>query len=192
MLFKTKNASYKMAPPDKNIDRKWLKISLVFHVVLLLSIIGCIPFFGDSESLPFTTISTSRWHEMRDYPHYGGLGYPANMVIKTEVEWEALWQEMTQGHYDPEPELPPVDFDNYMVIGVFLGTTSYGNISVKITEIEETKDSIIVHYEIHEPGPGVGWLFVLGAPNHIVKVKLSDKDVVFMKRKKPVYDDSIG
>ena len=165
---------------------KWLKISLVFHVVFLLSIIGCIPFFDDSESLSFTTINTTRYYEMRDYPHYYGLDDFLYKVIQTEAEWEELWKEMTQD-YDPEPELPPVDFDNYMVIGVFLGQIS-SSISVKITKIEETKDSIIVHYEIHQPGPGGVWKLEIGRPNHIVKVKRSDKEVVFMERKKPVYD----
>ena len=171
---------------DKKMLFKWLKISLVFHIVLLLSMIGCIPFFDDSESLPFTTINTTRGYEMRGYPHYGGLDYPANIIIKTEGEWEALWKEMTQGPYRPEPELPPVDFDNDMVIGVFLGITPTSWISVKITEIEETKDNIVVHYEIYQPGSGFIW--AVGSPNHIVKVKRSDKDVVFLKRKKPVSD----
>ncbi|RJG01911.1 hypothetical protein D3878_10240 [Noviherbaspirillum sedimenti] len=64
------------------------------------------------------------------------IGAQRLVVIRDIVAWDALWREHTAGIL-PSPPLPPINFSQNMVIGVFLGRGSNACKDVKIESILE-------------------------------------------------------
>jgi hypothetical protein len=108
------------------------------------------------------------------------------VVVKDQKAWEETWAAMN-GKISPKPELPKIDFDRQMVVGVFLGTRNTGGFSVKITGIE-SGDKLAV--KAREYGPPLKLVPTAGltAPYHVVVVPKSDKTVEFVVEKAPPPD----
>ena len=68
-----------------------------------------------AEKIPFETITQNIGGGIAPYP-------PEMRVARTQDDWEALWEEHVGGNLP----LPLVNFEEEMVVGVFLGTLSSG------------------------------------------------------------------
>jgi hypothetical protein len=111
---------------------------------------------------------------------------PKQEIARDVESWQSLWKTM-RGKSIPLPELPEVDFQKHMVIGVFMGSRPTGGYSVHITRIMK-KDTMIVSVRETAPGPGDLVSMALTAPYHVVVVPRSDKPVAFVgqQTKKPL------
>jgi hypothetical protein len=103
------------------------------------------------------------------------------VVVKDQKAWEDLWAIMN-GRIRPQPELPKIDFDKQMVIGVFMGSRNSGGYSVKITGIE-SNGKLTVKVKETSPGRGMAGAAALTQPYHVVLVPKSDKPVEFVDEK---------
>lgn len=101
-------------------------------------------------------------------------------VIKDNSEWSNLW-DIVNSIRRPLPALPVADFNNEMIIAVFQGAHSTGGYSTEITRIIEKDSSIEVFVKETSPSPGDMVAQVFTQPYHIVKIKKTDKQVLFLR-----------
>jgi len=101
-------------------------------------------------------------------------------VIRTSMEWTALWQE----HKHSDLSLPVVDFQKEGVVVVFLGNKGSAGYSVQIYKIEENERELKIYFEELKPGPTCMVAQVITDPFHMVKIPLSEKEPIFIRREK--------
>jgi protease stability complex PrcB-like protein len=102
---------------------------------------------------------------------------PAQVLARTEAEWEALWRR-----HAGDRERPPVDFTREIVVGVFMGSRPNAGFSTTITTSMEVKGVLIVRYTETIPPPGAVTAQILTFPYHLVAIpKAAITDVRFEK-----------
>lgn len=141
---------------------------LIFGLVLVS---GCaIPEISDLGSyLIFETISEGIFSG-----HDGRESY----VIKDSSEWSDLWNKVNS-NLIPKPEVPNVDFNEEMVIAVFQGVKSEGGYDIKITEVRDFEYFVEVIVQETSSEPLQIQIQAETQPYHIVKIKRTDKKIVF-------------
>ncbi len=105
-----------------------------------------------------------------------GIDNPAQQVVRTAAEWQALWAR----HESAKP-LPPVDFSKEMVVAVLLGMRPSGGWDVEVVGVEPGADGLRVKYAVRRPGPDDVAAAVITSPYHFVKVPKAEGKVVFEK-----------
>ena len=70
------------------------------------------------------------------------------VVIKEQADWEVTWAKTT-GRVMTSRELPKIDFENEMVVAIFLGKRSGG--SVRITRVAKEGNEVQVFYREQLP-----------------------------------------
>jgi len=103
------------------------------------------------------------------------------VVIRTEKEWEEFWH-LHKKAILPEQQVPPVDFNQQMVIAVLSGEKRTGGYGIEITRVEENleKSQLEVFFLETHPSPKSMATQALTQPYHIVKLKRVDIPVVFI------------
>lgn len=91
------------------------------------------------------------------------------VVARDESAWSELWSEHGRNQLPP-PLLPEVDFDESLVVAVFLGSRPSGGYSVRIEEVVERGDGFVVRAVETRPAPDVMTTAALTAPFHAVSV----------------------
>ncbi|HVC18489.1 MAG TPA: protease complex subunit PrcB family protein [Vicinamibacterales bacterium] len=85
------------------------------------------------------------------------------VVVRDAEAWQKLWQA------HGVTKLPPkVDFDQRMVVGVFLGTRPSSGYQVGIDRAYLDGADLVVDYVVHQPGPGTMTAPVMTAPYILV------------------------
>lgn len=110
--------------------------------------------------------------------NYSGYTAPSHMVIETEDQWREVWEQVHRFRR-PRPELPGLDFEEKMVVAVFMGQRSSGGYRIEITQITEKKKEIVVDVVQKEPPPGSIRTMALTQPYHMVVIKKSRLSVSF-------------
>lgn len=117
----------------------------------------------------------------------GGYRERAALVIRTEEQWQALWDRHAATIL-PKPRPPKVDFTKEMVIAVFLGEQPTGGFSVTITQVEQRVDALRVVVEETAPPPDAMVTQAFSSPYHLVRLKTTDLPIDFefrTSREKP-------
>jgi hypothetical protein len=94
-------------------------------------------------------------------------------IIGDEEAFIDLWVDSL------EQEMVEVDFNENMVLAVFMGEKVSGGYQVEITEVIETDDSIEIMVKETVPGEDDMVTMALTYPGHVIVVKESDKEVIF-------------
>jgi hypothetical protein len=97
----------------------------------------------------------------------------AFLTITSQEEWDNLNINFTD-----ETE---VNFENEMVLAVFMGMKNSGGYSINIVEIVEKDELIEVMVEENVPGEDDMVTMAITYPGHIVKIEKTDKPIVFIK-----------
>ena len=113
---------------------------------------------------------------------YGGIEEPVNLVIKDNKKWDSLWSKVYKTRI-PKPELPEVNFEEEMILAVFMGYYPTGGYSVSIENIIEKEERLIVEKKVVTPGPDDMVTNAITHPFHIVKTKKTDKEIVFCSKR---------
>ena len=87
------------------------------------------------------------------------------VTVHTEAEWKALWKE-----HAPAQEMPALDFEKNMVVGIFLGSKPSAGYEVEIVGVRTQEKDVIVEYVQRKPGPGTMAAQILTEPYHLVSV----------------------
>jgi hypothetical protein len=125
---------------------------------------------GDSRSVPFETIGPVS-------PGYSALaGDPLELyVVRDAGEWRSVWTTFTLG-MNSAPPLPPVNFEEEMVLGLF-GAHDIGGYSIIIDRVLAGSDEWVVEATHHYPCPACASSPLGRYPNHIVRLERTDLPV---------------
>ncbi|MBT4541311.1 protease complex subunit PrcB family protein [Candidatus Woesearchaeota archaeon] len=141
------------------------KILTILLLISILLISSC-----SDQKLTFETIhiKNSKGHEEKE-----------NYVIKNSLEWNNLLDVVSPLRLYINPDLPDINFEEEMVIAVFQGSQPSSGYSIEITKIIEKDNSIEIIVKEKSAPKNQLVLTMVTEPYHIVKVKKSDKEVVF-------------
>ena len=136
---------------------------ILFHVV------NTEPVREPRSIVPFETVSQRV---------YSGHPERASYIIDNEEEWQGLWQKIT-GKIIPQPALPEVDFESYMLLAHFMGQRMSGGYGVEFVIVLGVGEKIkVVILEI-SPGPDCGVTAALTASYHVVQIPRTEKEIEF-------------
>ena len=153
-----------------------VKILILFSAILIA--IGNVKFINGQE-IYFETIAKGGLSNHNARKEY---------VIKDDGNWSKIWYQCN-ANIRTIPEKPKIDFNEEMILAVFQGQFPTGGYKIEITKVIERKGYIVVTVEERTPKTGGGGpLMILTQPYHIVRMKRSNKDVVF-ERKNPMPND---
>ena len=120
---------------------------------------------GYQEELGFTSISMGQT---------SSISKARQLVIRDEQEFADIWQDI-----DAARSLPEIDFEEEMVIAVFMGEKPTGGYSIEIDSIYEYPDRIVVNVVETEPDPDDMTTQALTYPYHIVTTANTEREVKF-------------
>jgi len=109
-----------------------------------------------------------------------GVEKQQNIIIQGQEAFKGLW-ELTYKDVNPVPLMPEIDFEKYTVVAVFMGQKPTGGYGIEITKVEENEKNIVVTVKQTSPLEGSMVTEVLTSPAHIVKIKKTDKEIIFNK-----------
>jgi len=112
--------------------------------------------------------------------YWSGCQEEEYQVVRSQTEWEELWDKIV-ADITPKPELPEIDFSEYMLIAAFMGEQSTGGYSIEIAAAFYYLEDIMVTVKRHYPPSGSGVTTALTQPYHVVKIEKSDRKVVFQQ-----------
>lgn len=130
---------------------------------------------GESDSKPLNYLTISDHDDMGtlfgDQINYNQL---QSIVIKNTDNWTSFWNQYTEGK-TPKPEKPTVDFNQHMVVGIFMevGTPCTGFEVIKVSE----GSSIQIDYQV-KPSDAV-CVQVTADKAEIIIIEKTDKTINF-------------
>jgi hypothetical protein len=109
-----------------------------------------------------------------------GIADYREIVIKDDGAWAALWKEH-QSHMGIPAPVPPINFKESMVVGLFVGERGSSGFTVQLTEMKVTKDEVVIYYVETTPASGGIQLTVMTQPYHLKIIPRSNVPVKFKK-----------
>jgi hypothetical protein len=112
-----------------------------------------------------------------------GITIQREVVIKDPESWAQLWAE----HQSPRgtPSAPPaIDFENHMVVGIFLGDRGSSGYAVEIIATQYQDNELIIIYKETKPdmSGGMGFLTVMTQPYHLKAIPPTNTPVRFIQK----------
>jgi hypothetical protein len=107
---------------------------------------------------------------------YSGFDNPFTTVIKTKEDLQGLWENLSTT--DP---MPNINFDDQMLIGIFMGEKPSSGFGVYIISITRESSNILVRYRETSPKPNEMTLAVLSQPFQLITTGKSSLPVIFEK-----------
>ena len=104
---------------------------------------------------------------------------PRQAVARTAAEWQALWKQ-----HDAIGAAPAVDFTQYAVAAVFLGSQPTTGFTVEITGVKTEGNRTVVEYLERQPPRDAFVAQVLTSPFHIVRIPRTAGSVEFRRLSK--------
>jgi len=122
-------------------------VNIILLTAIFLLCAACVYNVDDRD-----TKNNLTWEILLQKKHCG-IYESKNMVIKSQHEFDALWEESQQG-IDFGPVKPKVDFSRKWVIACFLGIVNTGGHSIDIQSIEAGPEMTLITIIHKRPGPG--------------------------------------
>jgi PrcB C-terminal len=119
---------------------------------------------GETQTMP--TI----YHEVLLDGTYSGIREPLQKVITNKEEWQELWKKHVSVIV-PQPPVPEVDFDNFVVAAIFAGEKNTSGYQVKVKEVLPVGNNVNVRYRLVEPPANSFTLQVIVQPFVLLKVQ---------------------
>lgn len=114
---------------------------------------------------------------------YSGITIPREVVVRDAKSWAKLWAEHQSPMGTPAPT-PEINFNNYRVVGIFLGDRGSSGYSVRILGMHKENNEWIITYQETKPNTsgGIGFLTVMTQPYHIKVIPQSNTPVRFIEK----------
>jgi hypothetical protein len=148
------------------------KISILFIAIIIGLMTSCSETDEDLNPLDFKAIGKNNLF---------GNGrediVQQNLIISDSNTWNELMTKVNSVNNNSEGFTETnIDFANFMVIAVFDKVYGNGGHSIDITKITETENKIIVTIDNVLKGDAT---LVMTQPYHIVKIKKTEKSILF-------------
>ena len=98
---------------------------------------------------------------------------PKLFKIESQEQWQEFWVRHTS-NVMPVPPLPPVDFDQDMIVAIVDRFQPNGGYALEITDVLQIDDGLTVFATRKEPGPDCITPAVITHPVHIIRLASSD------------------
>ena len=166
-------------------------IRCVFVAALLVAcndppVLDPMPVYSPSPEVPGvvtvegTPFPIDRLSSIDDYVRYhSGLNEPARVVIRTEQEWTALWDQMLN-NFHPKPAMPVVDFSQHMLVVAAMGAQPTGGYGIRIENVSRRNAVITATVRLTSPGARCFTSQALTQPADIVRMPRSELPVHFV------------
>jgi hypothetical protein len=125
-----------------------------------------------SNQVPFQTVAKGA---------RSGVVEAAQMVVRTQAEWSALWQKHSSFEMNPT-QAPAIDFNKELVIGIFLGQKPTGGYDVEIAGAEQSDGMLTVSFREKSPRPGAILTQAFTQAFHIVRIDINGTTAVRFRR----------
>jgi hypothetical protein len=73
---------------------------------------------------------------------------PRQVAVRTAAEWTALWRQ-----HAPERQPPKIDFEQEMVIGLFLGSRPSAGFAIELVDTSHEQGTLVIRYRETSPPP---------------------------------------
>lgn len=103
-------------------------------------------------------------------------------IIQSDKTFKQIWDSLNQDM--PEP-LPEIDFNKNMVVFYSYGPFNHGGYTLKLHDVEENENEIILHVFMQSPNPEDFVTEVLTHLYFLVKINRTNKSVKIIKIDKP-------
>ncbi|MDP8224199.1 MAG: protease complex subunit PrcB family protein [Candidatus Lernaella stagnicola] len=101
--------------------------------------------------------------------YHCGVTKRAAIIATNTPRWNKLWRLLTAHRIPPAP-MPQVDFDQFAVVGVFMGLHSTGGFAVEILDIKREGDKLVLVIRETTPHEGQGVTMALTQPFSVVMI----------------------
>lgn len=150
-----------------------MKKSHIFLVFLLVALFGsgCASDLAEDSSqvVSFTTVEQT---------NHSAITGPRFVVVKDARSWNELWTEHTR-NIQPAPTAPAIDFNEAMVLGVFVGDRPNTCYKVAIEAVEQVaNERLLVKYREAKTGSVCGQ--AITQPSHLVSLQTMELPVEFV------------
>ena len=110
-----------------------------------------------------------------------GVRESEELVIRNESDWRDLWDRVHRS-VEPPPTMPTVDFEQHMVVAVFLGEKEQGGYGVEISRLTPKAGGLQAQIEETAPEPDMMTIQALTQPYHMVVISKVEGTVDFVSR----------
>lgn len=122
-----------------------------------------------ADSLPLRVIASGTQSAVR---------IPVARMVTTQLVWEEVWSAIHANVMNPPP-VPDVDFSSESVIVLVLGERRSGGYGVRVRQVTEERNSVIVEVEVTSPDPDAMVTLQLTSPYLLAAIPKIRKPVVF-------------
>ncbi|MFW6347015.1 MAG: protease complex subunit PrcB family protein [Cyclonatronaceae bacterium] len=131
---------------------------------------------GDTPPDTAPELQTLSKGSMSDLNREGG-----EVVIRSEAEFEEFWNRLSGELVGSDGTVPDVDFDTFIVVGVFMGEQPSSGYDISIERVEQPGEGEPLQLEVREtePGPECMNMTVITHPYHIIKLNKTDAELQF-------------
>ena len=116
--------------------------------------------------------------EADSYTQSSGLDEPAEILVRDENRWSAVWQQI-HGHTRPSPPLPDIDFGKEMVIAVAMGRQRSGGYEIRIDRAWQERGVTVIVVRRYEPAAGCILPAAITSPADIARLPSAPDPVEF-------------
>lgn len=109
---------------------------------------------------------------------YSGITERQRLVIRDHEAWRKVWKRI-YAQRSPTPPLPEIDFAGEMLIVAAMGGKSTGGHGIVIDGANERDNRLEIKVRSISPGKGCMTTQALTAPVDIVRIKKTERTVVF-------------
>jgi hypothetical protein len=146
------------------------KFSIVWLIIFcLVSVLNAQEETSEEQEGETQTMPTVNYEVLLEGT-YSGIKEPLQKVIKTQDEWQNLWKKHVSVLV-PQPPVPEIDFENFVVVAIYAGEKNTSGYQVKIKEVLPAAKNVTVRYRLVDPAPNSFTLQVITQPFVLLKVE---------------------
>ena len=159
---------------------RWQRTAFCANLTALISTLCLVDACAAQAPLPPAPVRMAISVTTIQKGNFGGIRKPAQIVVRTQEEWNSLWKRHVSIQSPPSSP-PSVDFAAEMIVGLFIGEKNTGGYEVEITRAELKDSTLHVYYAEKSPTPGGIVTQALTQPFHLARLPRSDAPVVFVR-----------
>lgn len=155
-------------------------ISSFYSFMVILGLCLMMAACGNSENTSGSGLPGSDMQTLSKGAMTSTDAEPSEYVIRDQEAFRNFWHNLS-GDFVNDSNVPEVDFDTFMVVGVMMGQkpSSGYDIAIDNASIQDNEDALQLSIVQTEPGPNCMNMTVITHPHHIIKIRKFEGTVTF-------------